>query len=329
MAFDTFHGAGKRKKITPKPYSLERQRAGLGSAAADAKDFAEEKKKPIPPKESMRFDNSDEVEHAFKKGSINWPELIEIQGFKYNFLKSFTGGLINIVKASKPGYVIYSVAKTYEKQVNDIGMGHWMVFLFKADNPSNIIPQGIAFTTAARGSAMYEGQGQGKEVIGDIAFLKIALPSGVIALKGKVDTGAAISSLHVDGKPEIVGDTVKFENHNASGNVISAPLSTQQSVKSADGGVEYRPVIILDVEVNGKPISKVEFNLNDRSGMDHEILIGQNILEKGGFLIDPNQNDVKESDEEETQELEDLSEEELDDLMFQISALIEEDNIEE
>ena len=31
------------------------------------------------------------------------------------------------------------------------------------------------------------------------------------------------------------------------------------------------------------------FNLNDRSQMEYPVLIGQNILEKGGFLIDPRQ----------------------------------------
>jgi len=44
---------------------------------------------------------------------------------------------------------------------------------------------------------------------------------------------------------------------------------------------------MYEAEINGKRIQDVLFNLNDRNNMDHQLLVGQNILEKGKFLIDP------------------------------------------
>ena len=295
-------GQAKRNAKVPFKPDFEKQRAGLGSGKDEVVSPEELKSKGEKQEEIVRFDNMDEVQHAFKRGDLAWPEAIEVHGLKYNYYKSFTKGLVKIFKKEKPGYIIYHIPKEHLNKAKEFNMGHWMVFLFRPETNSNVIPHGIAFTTSSRGSAMYEGEqiDEDQQVIGDVALLKIALPSGVIALKGKVDTGAEISSLHVDSKPKVVGDTVRFENHNASGNIITAPLAAQQAVKSADGGVEYRPVIELDVEVNGKRISKAQFNLNDRSHMEHEVLIGQNILEKGGFLVNPSQDKVQEDDEQDS-----------------------------
>lgn len=287
--------------------------------AAAAEPIAIKSKDQNPESDTVRFDNMDEVEHAFKKGSLDWPNHIEVKGFNYVYNKSYTKGLIEMLKGKQPGYVIYHIPEEYLEKARQSNLGHWMVFLFKTDGPSKIAPHGIMFTTAARGTVIYEDQ----QVIGDIVLLKIALPSGIIALKAKVDTGAEISSLHVDSHPKIVGDIVKFENHNASGNVISAPLVAKQAVKTADGGVEYRPVIELDIEINGKKISKAQFNLNDRSKMEYEVLVGQNILEKSGFLVNPRQNNVQ---EDEKTDLMALSEKELDNLIMQMFDYLKENN---
>ena len=106
------------------------------------------------------------------------------------------------------------------------------------------------------------------QVIGDVVVLKIDLPSGAGAIKGKVDTGAEVCSLHAD-KIEMSEGSVKFINRELSDNVITAPMTEKQAVKSSDGGIEYRPVIVLDVVVNDKPVNQVQFNLNDRSMMEY------------------------------------------------------------
>tara|TARA_Y100000310_G_scaffold155067_1_gene154547 strand:- start:1825 stop:2166 length:342 start_codon:yes stop_codon:yes gene_type:complete len=57
-------------------------------------------------------------------------------------------------------------------------------------------------------------------------------------------------------------------------------------VKSASG-TKRRPIVMIKIKMNGLVIED-EFTLADRSHMTYPLLIGQNILKKGNFLIDPN-----------------------------------------
>ncbi len=300
----------KNPKTEFKP-DPEKQFKGLGSASTKSTEVT----KPEEPDQSARFDNLEQVEAAFKRGALEWPKYILVGNFRYSFYKSHSKGIHRILTGKEPGFVIYHLPKDNVSKAKEQGLNHWMVFVFTADNTSNMKPVGVGFTTAARGKAMYGGLSEDAQVVGDVVLVKIQLPTGVVSLKGKVDTGADISSLHVDGKPKAIGDTVRFENHNASGRIITAPLVTQQAVKSSDGGTEYRPIIELDIEVQGKPISKAQFNLNDRSDMEHEVLIGQNILEKAGFIVNPSRDGMQESEEK---DLDELTEDEIIDMVSQL-----------
>ena len=132
-------------------------------------------------------------------------------------------------------------------------------------------------------------------IIGSTVEVKITNLPGSGMIKGKVDTGATICSLHAE-KWSIDNDVVKFVCPELSQNVISAPLVDQQAVKSSDGGTEYRPVITLNIKINGKLLNDIQFNLNNRGQMEFPILIGQNALEKGRFLINPMMNENGEFD---------------------------------
>lgn len=105
-------------------------------------------------------------------------------------------------------------------------------------------------------------------------------------IRAAVDTAATYSSLHAD-KWEVKGEQVHFVSKPLSSNVIRMPLETHQSVTAPSGDVEYRPVVSLDVKINGKLIRNQLFNLTDRSAMDNPALLGQNSLEDGSFIIDP------------------------------------------
>ncbi len=59
-------------------------------------------------------------------------------------------------------------------------------------------------------------------------------------------------------------------------------------VKSASG-IKRRPIVKVKIKMNGSMIED-EFTLADRSHMTYPILIGQNILKKGNFLVDPNKS---------------------------------------
>lgn len=63
------------------------------------------------------------------------------------------------------------------------------------------------------------------------------------------------------------------------------PILRTRLVKSASG-VKKRSIVSAKVNIKGRVI-EAEFSLADRSHMTYQILIGQNILKKGGFLIDP------------------------------------------
>ena len=138
----------------------------------------------------------------------------------------------------------------------------------------------------ANGGMAKVAEGQ-ENIIGDVVEVKF-LNFNTSTLKGKVDTGATISSLDAHNlQIDQESKQVAFECQHLSQNRITLPLAQQQAVSSSDGGTEYRPVVALNVKVGDKLLQNAMFNLNNRSKMEYPVLIGQNILEKGGFLIDP------------------------------------------
>lgn len=123
----------------------------------------------------------------------------------------------------------------------------------------------------------------GNEV--DITFVSL----GNRKLLGKVDTGATTSSLHATNI-RVSGNRVSFVCPDISQNSITMELAGSQEVHSADGGGQARPIVKFDIQLNGQAMSGVSFNLNDRSNMDDPVLIGQNVLQAGGFVIDVNKD---------------------------------------
>ena len=85
----------------------------------------------------------------------------------------------------------------------------------------------------------------------------------------RIDTGATFSSLDLQLAQQL-GVT---------------PGEKRKLVKSAIGSKE-RPVVTLRFQLRDKSMEE-EFTLADRSTMTYPVLIGQNILKKGNFLIDP------------------------------------------
>lgn len=111
---------------------------------------------------------------------------------------------------------------------------------------------------------------------------------------GKVDTGATTSSLHATNI-KMNGSKVSFVCDEISPNVITMDVEGAQTVHTADNGGDQRPVVKMDIEINGIPIQGATFNLNDRGNMDSKILLGQNVLQAGNFVVDVNQGNEKES----------------------------------
>ena len=88
-------------------------------------------------------------------------------------------------------------------------------------------------------------------------------------LTARIDSGATSSSIDLT-----LAEKLKL-----------GPTLRTRLVKSASG-VKKRPIVLAKVNIAGT-IIEAEFSLADRSHMTYQILIGQNVLKKGKFLIDP------------------------------------------
>lgn len=101
----------------------------------------------------------------------------------------------------------------------------------------------------------------------------------------KVDTGATTSSLHATNV-KVHGNQVSFTCEVLSDNVITLDMAGSQNVVTSDNGGEARPIVKLDITINGMTMRDTVFNLNDRSQMELPVLIGENVLEAGHFVVD-------------------------------------------
>ena len=109
-----------------------------------------------------------------------------------------------------------------------------------------------------------------KSVVGLIENITIYGEDG----KGKkivarIDSGATKSSIDVKLAAEL----------------RLGPIIKTKVVKSTHGNT-LRPVVNAKIEIAGKKIIS-EVTIADRTYMKYQLLIGQNILKKGNFMIDP------------------------------------------
>lgn len=123
-----------------------------------------------------------------------------------------------------------------------------------------------------------------------VKFLDFPSAENVVA---KVDTGAEVTSFHavdidIQRRPNKESTVTFTAPHLGSNNRITMPMITQSPVKLSNGHTTNRPVIKMTIEVQGKVLQDLLVNLNDRSEMDDPMLLGQNALEMGRFVVDPN-----------------------------------------
>ena len=244
----------------------------------------------------MEFETLEQLNQVFKEGNFKFPDAFSIAGVIFKKLNSSQFTLEEMLRG-KPALFIYSAGKPNKEQVVAAGLQEWIVFVWKFSENLHMTPLVAKPTTKARlfthdiKESEVDKESQNDNIIGDVVEIKITSLTNSNSLKGRVDTGATLSSLHAE-KFKINNNMVEFISPDLSPNVITMPLHDQQSVTSPDGGTEYRPVVELNIKINDKLLNNMLFNLNDRKHMEHPILVGQNILEKGGFLIDPTINET-------------------------------------
>lgn len=113
-------------------------------------------------------------------------------------------------------------------------------------------------------------------------------------IEAKIDTGAAQSSLHGD-HITVKDDVVIFQLNDR---IYRAPLETNQDVSSSDGGTQSRPVIKASIEIEGKHIETL-LNLNDRSEMPQQLLIGQDVIRAAELTLQFTNDGNRGTEEEE------------------------------
>ena len=246
----------------------------------------------------MNFENLQDLKSQFTKGKLkDLPERVSVDGVEYKFTSSTVYPLDDIISGKKKPMIVYAVDPNkenkarYDEKHTDAddpkSFQDRIVFVW-ATTRLTVRPVEVKFVSKGRMTQVMVKEATDQNVIGDVVEVRFTTMPQSVSVKGKVDTGALMSSLHAD-KFDIneKAGNVSFLSKALSPNIMTLPLQDKQAVKSADGGTEYRPVIALNIEVNGKRMPDVLFNLNDRNSMDHQLLVGQNILEKGKFLIDP------------------------------------------
>jgi hypothetical protein len=92
-------------------------------------------------------------------------------------------------------------------------------------------------------------------------------------LVARIDTGATLSSIDLNLAKEL-----KLEE-----------VGRMAIVKSSLG-ISKRPVIKAKIKLGNQDVEE-EFSLANRKKLTYDLLIGQNILKKGNFLIDPNKGE--------------------------------------
>ena len=121
----------------------------------------------------------------------------------------------------------------------------------------------------------------------------VGLPDmGIRAIKAKVDTGAASSSLHafdVESFRKEDEDWVRFQVHPIQRNdekiiEVESKVLEYRSVRSSSGKATTRPVIVTHVALMGM-VWPVELTLADRSLMGFRMLLGREGMRRR-FLVD-------------------------------------------
>jgi hypothetical protein len=118
---------------------------------------------------------------------------------------------------------------------------------------------------------------------------------GIAGLRGKVDTGARSSALHVSNIREVGGGRVRFDvrlhRRKTDRTVhVEAKIRRRGLVKPSSGDVQTRIFVSTTLKI-GHVEREIEVSLVDREKMIFRLLIGRSAIGRG-MLVDPNRRYV-------------------------------------
>lgn len=157
----------------------------------------------------------------------------------------------------------------------------------------------MTMTAALVAALMAPGGGTAAEhqTIGYIEA--VILYPGKIPFTAKIDTGAYTSSINADEITPFERDGRKWVRFSLAGDsgpsvTLERPVVRVADIRRAGTNVERRYVVNLGVCL-GRYYKDTEVNLNDRKGMNYQILIGRRFL-TDRFLIDASARNLTEPD---------------------------------
>ncbi|QPJ64215.1 MAG: ATP-dependent zinc protease [Candidatus Nitrohelix vancouverensis] len=119
----------------------------------------------------------------------------------------------------------------------------------------------------------------------------VAFPDlNVDSIKAKIDTGARTSSLHaydiqIDEGSNLVNFKIHPVQRSAKGEIrATAKLIDERSIKSSNGGLSIRPIIMTRIKIGNK-LFPIELSLINRDLMGFRLLLGRSAL-KNHYLVD-------------------------------------------
>lgn len=114
----------------------------------------------------------------------------------------------------------------------------------------------------------------------------------VEAIKAKIDTGAKTSAIHAEnikfikrrGRQMVKFDIYPFQKNKTKKNTATAELFDMRQVRSSNGQMEKRPVIITDIQLDGETWP-IEMTLTKRDVMGFRMLLGRQAFQ-GRCVVD-------------------------------------------
>lgn len=235
----------------------------------------------------MDFNSVADLTKHFVSGSFEeLPKSFTVDGMTYNYIGMNATNFGDVIKGHL-GYAIF----------HDENSQNGLIFIWGTDK-LRILPQSVqeisleqikTLSNKLKESVSLDDKNNSRDIVDDITDVHLIGFNDNKPIEARVDTGATQCSLH--------GENVKWSKDNDlvqftfEGKRYQMNLVGEQKISSSDGGETERPVVVFRVKIAGKFFDGIAFNINDRASMPHQILIGQNLLEQGNFLVDPNGTD--------------------------------------
>ena len=119
-------------------------------------------------------------------------------------------------------------------------------------------------------------------VVGSVDKITIKYFNDEKQIDTRIDTGAEYSSIS-GSNIDITDETISFDFGDYR---YRFSLLKNVNIVAANGK-EKRPIIRLDIIIDGETLHNVEFTVNDREGLNFDVLLGRRALAQANVLVNP------------------------------------------